>query len=460
MISAGLFRVLLSAVKELNRLDAPADNKLRDFFQRNKQLGRRDRHVISETVFDIFRNRRLYHHWISTLGGPVERGQILASLVHRKQLQDLAAHVKPLQLSEIDQAWIINLQASLQDSATSMAASNRLRPEVALSVPDWAWASLVAQYGESDAARIAAAALQPAPIDLRVNTLKAQREQVQAALAAQGIDTQPIAWLGNGLRVSGKPAVDQTNAFEQGWFEVQDAGSQWLSECVDARRGQTVIDFCAGAGGKTLALAAQMKNSGQIYAVDVAAFRLNRLRPRLARSGATNVQPFLIDSEHDPKLGRFKRKADRVLVDAPCSGSGTWRRNPDLKWRQQAQGILPLQDQQVSILTEASKLVRKGGRLIYSTCSLFAAENQAVAERFMNSPEGASFKWLEGSLRSPRGQVAEYEEAEQNGAGESLRHNSLPNEAATESANRPAMLQLKPHEVDADGFFVALFERC
>jgi 16S rRNA (cytosine967-C5)-methyltransferase len=185
-----------------------------------------------------------------------------------------------------------------------------------------------------------------------------------------------------GLRIRGKPAIEKLEVFEKGWFEVQDAGSQRLVEFAAPRRGQTVVDFCAGAGGKTLALASAMRSTGQVYACDVSSARLQRLKPRLARSGATSVQPFGIDNEHDPKLKRLAGRADLVLVDAPCSGTGTLRRNPELKWRMQEDAIDELVRLQTSILAAAAKLVKRGGVLVYATCSLLQRENEAVAQAF------------------------------------------------------------------------------
>ena len=202
------------------------------------------------------------------------------------------------------------------------------------------------------------------------------------SLAGEGIAAEPLTLAPLALRVQGKPALERTQAFLRGDVEVQDAGSQLLAHLAAPRRGQTVVDFCAGAGGKTLALAALMRGSGQVFACDISAARLTRLRPRLARSGASNVQPFGIDNEHDLKLERLAGRADVVLVDSPCSGTGTLRRNPDLKWRFDPASLAALAATQRSILAAAARLVRPGGALVYATCSLLDEENDAVRRDF------------------------------------------------------------------------------
>ncbi len=416
MIGSGLFKAGLLALQDVLKLDLPADLKLRHHFKKQPKLGRRDRHWIAELVFDVLRQRRRYMHWCSSLGGQTERGLALCSVARRGYFanEPLESFVKPLVLSERDYAWLENLLTNL---AAGEEFEAQVKTAVRLSLPDWSFEQLIRDHGEPTAQAIALASVQNAGLDLRVNTLKANATQVVAALAAANIEATAVPWFPEALRVEGKPALDKVPEFEQGWFEVQDAGSQFLASKVDAKRGQTVVDFCAGAGGKTLAIAAQMKNSGQIYAMDISNTRLARLRPRLARSGVTNVQPFAIDTERDPKLARLRGRADRVLVDAPCTGSGTWRRNPDMKWRIDEKAFRQLQDQQGSILEAASLLVRPGGWLIYSTCSLYRPENQAIIERFLSSTAGQGF---------------------------------------AADPTEPTGRQLLPHEVEADGFYVCV----
>jgi 16S rRNA (cytosine967-C5)-methyltransferase len=223
----------------------------------------------------------------------------------------------------------------------------------------------------------------PAPLDLRVNVLKASRDDVIAELAKAPIVCEPTSYAPQGIRLQKKPALQNLPLFKDGAIEVQDEGSQLLSQIVGAKRGEMVVDFCAGAGGKTLALGAAMRNTGRLYAFDVSEKRLAKLKPRLARSGLSNVHPVVIAHENDAKIKRLAGKIDRVLVDAPCSGLGTLRRNPDVKWRQTPESLAELNAKQASILAGAARLVKPDGRLVYATCSLLDEENDAIVAQFL-----------------------------------------------------------------------------
>jgi 16S rRNA (cytosine967-C5)-methyltransferase len=256
---------------------------------------------------------------------------------------------------------------------------------VQLNLPEWIYKALEPRFAPAEMAQLAAALNYPAPLDLRSNPIKASREELLRALSQAGIEGGETPFAPFGVRVTGKPALSKLDAFKDGWFEVQDEGSQLLCTLLAPRRGEMVVDFCAGAGGKTLALGAMMRSSGRLYAFDVSDKRLAKLKPRLARSGLSNVNPVLIDSEHDAKIKRLIGKIDRVLVDAPCSGLGTLRRNPDLKWRQSPESIAELAPKQLSILTSAARLLKRGGRLVYATCSILEAENEAVVKAFLET---------------------------------------------------------------------------
>jgi 16S rRNA (cytosine967-C5)-methyltransferase len=271
---------------------------------------------------------------------------------------------------------------------------------------------------------------QPAPLDLRVNSLKANRDDVVKVLAEAPILAVPTPFAPLGLRVLKKPALQNLPLFKSGAIEVQDEGSQLLAQILGAKRGEMVVDFCAGAGGKTLALGATMRNTGRLYAFDISEKRLAKLKPRLARSGLSNVHPVLIAHEKDAKIKRLAGKIDRVLVDAPCSGLGTLRRNPDVKWRQKVDAVAEMQIKQASILAGAARLLKGGGRLVYATCSLLDDENDFIVNQFLaDHPE---------FVLVPMSKV--------------LAEQKIDLEMGD-------FLKLLPHRHQTDGFFAAVLER-
>jgi 16S rRNA (cytosine967-C5)-methyltransferase len=272
-----------------------------------------------------------------------------------------------------------------------------------------------------------------AGLDLRVNTFKAKRDDVQAAFKAEGINALPTPYSPIGLRIAGKPALHKLDVFMRGDVEVQDEGSQLLALMLGAKRGEMVADFCAGAGGKTLALGAEMRNTGRLYAFDTSGHRLASLKPRLARSGLSNVYPAQIAHERDERIKRLAGKLDRVLVDAPCSGLGTLRRNPDLKWRQTPQSVEELRVKQAAILASASRLLKPGGRLVYATCSLLDAENEEIAQAFSTEREFQIVPALDVLTKAHVGQA--------------------------DTLVRGDFLRLWPHRHGTDGFFAAVWER-
>ena len=363
-------RVLLDAcsalLREVLKFEAPADGVASAFFRKHKALGARERHTLTDTVYTVLRRRLLLQHLAQGGPGAIERR--LAVLGWTGDATFLRAALSPDEL-----VWLARAQAV--DLGT-------LAPKLRHNLPDWIAQPLQAQLGEAGFWSLVESLEQPAPLDLRVNVLKAKRETVQAALAEAGIEARPTPYSPWGLRVQGKPSLNKLDAFVQGEVEVQDEGGQLLALLTDARRGEMVVDFCAGAGGKTLALGAAMRNTGRLYAFDVSGHRLDALKPRLARSGLSNVYPVQIAHERDDRIKRLAGKIDRVLVDAPCSGLGTLRRNPDLKWRQSPQAVAALTATQGAILASAARLLKPGGRLVYATCSLLAAENEAVCAAF------------------------------------------------------------------------------
>ncbi|MGH8282809.1 MAG: RsmB/NOP family class I SAM-dependent RNA methyltransferase, partial [Gammaproteobacteria bacterium] len=257
---------------------------------------------------------------------------------------------------------------------------------VRTNLPDWLCNRLVTQFGEVETLALAAALNQPASVDIRVNTSKATRAALQQTLAEAGYDLALTPYSPLGLRCDKRGPLFTTEAFRNGWFELQDEGSQLVGLLVEAQPKQKIMDFCAGAGGKTLQLASVMGNNGVVYACDVSARRLDRIKPRLKRAGTDIIQRLLIRDEQDRKLASLHGKMDAVLVDAPCSGTGTLRRNPDIKWKHiNLEELAALQSR---ILAAASRLVKPGGRLVYATCSLLDEENNEVIATFLDSHRG------------------------------------------------------------------------
>jgi 16S rRNA (cytosine967-C5)-methyltransferase len=400
--------------------EQPADRVVADFFRAQRALGVRDRHVLADGAFALLRRLPLWRHLADVAnGGRGEMARRLAILVWQGNAGVLRAA-----LDDRERAWLERCQAfDLQ------ALPERLRHNL----PDWLAEPLQARLGDEFWPWVAATDA-PAPLDLRVNALKADRDAILVRLRAAGIDAAPTPHSPLGLRVVGKPALQRLDVFADGLVEAQDEGSQLLALITGAKRGEMVVDFCAGAGGKTLALGAQMRNTGRLYAFDVSGHRLAALKPRLARSGLGNVHPAQIAHERDDRVARLAGKVDRVLVDAPCSGSGTLRRHPDLKWRQSAETVAGLAPTQRAILAAAARLVKPGGRLVYATCSVLDRENRAVADEF--DANQAAF------VRVPA--LAALQRAQVTGAETLVVGNEL---------------QLWTHRHGTDGFFAAIWER-
>jgi 16S rRNA (cytosine967-C5)-methyltransferase len=396
----------------------PADSVVSDFFREHRALGSRERHTLAETTYAVLRQRLLLQHLAQSGKGEIERR--LAILGWQGNEGFLRAA-----LTDSEQQWLARVQ-----SVDRTALPDKLRHNL----PEWLAERLQHTLGE-DFWPFVESMSAGAPLDLRVNTLKAKREDVRAALAEAGIQAEPTPYSPLGLRVQGKPALQKVEAFTRGDVEVQDEGSQLLALLTDAKRGEMVVDFCAGAGGKTLALGAAMRNTGRLYAFDTSGHRLASLKPRLARSGLSNVYPVQIAHERDDRIKRLAGKIDRVLVDAPCSGLGTLRRNPDMKWRQTPQAVDELRAKQAAILDSAARLLKPGGRLVYATCSLLEAENEEVAAAF-TAAHATQFKPLPVAGLLQAAHVA-----------------------AAEGLVRGEYLRLWPHRHGTDGFFAAAWER-
>ncbi|MDA7417928.1 RsmB/NOP family class I SAM-dependent RNA methyltransferase [Xenophilus arseniciresistens] len=352
-------------VARVLKFDHPADAIVSRFFRENRQLGPRERATLAETAYGVLRKKLLYEHLARSGSGPRERRLAILGFHGPRDFLKSA-------LNEQERRWL--------DACDGVKPEELMAPH-RHNLPEWLAGPLQQQLG-ADFLPLAESLMQPAPLDLRVNALSAKRDEVRAALKKEGVQAQPTPHSPWGLRAEGKPSVNRLALFTNGAIEVQDEGSQLLALLLDAKRGEMVVDFCAGAGGKTLAVGAAMRNTGRLYAFDTSAHRLDALKPRLARSGLSNVHPAAIAHERDERVKRLAGKIDRVLVDAPCSGLGTLRRNPDLKWRQTPEAVQELVQKQGAILQSAARLVKPGGRLIYATCSVLPEENEAIAEAF------------------------------------------------------------------------------
>ena len=397
-----------TALAELLTFARPADQALSAYFRAHRDLGQQDRAFVAETVFAVLRRKRSLE---AAAGSAAPHALAIAALIRIFGLSGRA-------LGDNDAALAARVKS---------AETGTFSQAVQADLPDWLWQRLSAENSTAQATAIARGLLNPAPLDLRVNLAKLSREQ---ALARLDLAAAPTPHSPAGIRLKGKPQINRHALFLEGALEVQDEGSQLLAYLLAPRRGEMVADFCAGAGGKTLALSMLMRGAGRIYAMDVSEKRLRELAPRAARAGISNVHPIVLSGEGDIRAKRLAGKLDRVLVDAPCSGFGTLRRNPDLKWRHGESALAELAAKQLRILKAAAKLLKPGGRLVYATCSILSEENDAVADRFAaEHPEFMALSCTE--LLAAQRIVLE--------TGERLR--------------------LWPHRHGTDGFFAAAFER-
>ena len=364
-----------AVLTQMLTFEQPADVVLSNYLRNHRKLGRNDRHEIAETAFAAIRH---YQKIATALRRPAVQSRkaalaalILGRSVNISQIEDL------LNNADNEKEFLSSLKARKNEFSGCL--------NTAAELPSWLIARLQQHYTDEQILAFGRSVAQPAPLDVRVNTLNSKRDKALAQLQTEYPQAIATPYAPHGIRFPNKPALNQHPLFLDGTIEVQDEGSQLLAQLVNAKRGEIIVDFCAGAGGKTLAIGAQMANKGRIYAFDVSEKRLANLKPRMTRAGLTNIHPEKIHSETDPRITRLAGKADRVLVDAPCSGLGTLRRNPDLKYRQSPDTLASLQTQQQNILHAAAELVRAGGRLVYATCSILPEENENQAEHFLQT---------------------------------------------------------------------------
>lgn len=380
-----IFNHIVISLKQIFGLEGErgyhADKVIERLFQTNRKLGARDRRFLAEAIYDIVRWWRL----LSYCAGVNESGTI-----------------KESELGRIIGAWLIVTDRELPDwpefaevetaDVQKKHKEAKAIPSVRESVPDWLYELGLDELGEERWHEVLFQLNHQAPVVLRANRLKIDREELMRKLSQEGIETTLAAGTTDGLILKERKNVFTTESFKLGYFEVQDGASQQAAVKLDPQTSERVIDACAGAGGKSLHIAALMRNKGKVIAMDVHAKKLEELRKRSARAGADIIETRLIDSTKVIK--RLEKSADRVLLDVPCSGLGVLRRNPDTKWKLTRDELHRLHALQKEILSSYSRMLKPGGRLVYATCSILPSENSKQVEWFL-SENAEAWKLLE-----------------------------------------------------------------
>lgn len=412
---------------------APVDGMMADYFRTRRYIGSKDRGAISDMVYFILRFGGSVQWHIEACDRSVTpRRVVMVALLFMPKPMSVEEIIDAFEGTKYTPTPVTDAERTMLEKCAKREFRPADMPEDArLNYPQWAVGRLHDAFGDEIEAAMEALNTQ-APIDLRTNTLKClDAKALILALDRDGYFGTPTPLSPLGVRLQKRLPAFNTQAFKDGQFEMQDEGSQVVSLLVKAKPGQKVIDFCAGAGGKTLAIAATMENKGRILAWDVSAKRLEQMGKRLARAGVNNVQTHVLRDEADPFLKRHLKSADWVVVDAPCSGSGTWRRNPDLKWRFTLDDLQEVKAVQQRILQNAARLVKPGGRLVYITCSVFPDENFWQVQQFLGG--NPTFR-----VEAP-GELWNNHLQHREGVG--------------------ACLVLSPHKDGTDGFFTAVLQR-
>jgi 16S rRNA (cytosine967-C5)-methyltransferase len=417
----------IDILSNIARTHAPADRVVDGWARASRYAGSKDRMAVSELVYSALRHRAELSDALKSSEPRLLALGALALIEGRGSeaaisLADGGAHA-PAPLSEAEQNTLRN--AALPDKSA--------QPWIRLNYPDWLHGELVEAFGDRLEVEMAAM-IGRAPTDLRINVLKGSREKTLERLSGENVGAEPTPHSPWGLRLTTRSNLPALQSFRDGLFEVQDEGSQLACLITNARPGEQVLDLCAGGGGKTLALASMMKNRGQIYASDVEPRRLANLQPRAKRAGIRNVQTLALspwqEGEADPSLALLAEKMDRVLIDAPCSGSGAWRRNPDARWNLTQEHLAQYHRAQIETLSRAALAVKRGGHLVYVTCSLLPSENERQIENVLSTHPGFELENWEASL------------------------DYVP------PALKPGgTVRLSPTSTNTDGFFVAVLRR-
>ncbi|WP_417798285.1 RsmB/NOP family class I SAM-dependent RNA methyltransferase [Terasakiella pusilla] len=424
---------MLNEMGETGRnMDAILSSRFRHM---QDQLERRDRRDLENRTRSVLMNYRKLLWWLKKIKlQPTMRTLLLADMILSEksdiaQLEKLCIGSKN-RMDMLRKEEIAGLKRLLGKDMIHPDMSEGVQADC----PDWAVKGLKEVFGDNFADELRALNDKPST-DFRVNTLHSDRETVKESLKSQGFQTVETPMSPIGLRQldAGGPLLSETEAFRQGWIEIQDEGSQLVAQIVGAKKGMQVVDFCAGAGGKTLAMAAMMENSGHLVACDVHSKRLQRAKVRLKRAGVVNAERRQLESTFDKWVKKSRGKFDRVLIDAPCSGSGTWRRNPDSKWSKDETDLAELVKLQSEILQSAARLTKTGGRLIYATCSLLPEENERQIEAFL--AQNDSFAVVKAIDVWAELELGDYPSASQD------------------------YLRLTPAQNNCDGFFACVLEK-
>ena len=367
---------VIDGILQIFNEDAYADKVVQQLLKRDKRWGSRDRAFVAETTYDIVRWKRLYAE-IANVKEPFNRDDVW-------RLFAVWATLKGIRLP--DWKYFENTPTrKIKGRFDELSKIRKYRE----SIPDWIDELGIEELGEEVWNKEMAVQNKQADVILRTNTLKTTKKELQKALAEENIETEFLDNYPSALRLTKRANVFKTNAFKNGWFEVQDASSQLVADFLDVKPGMKVVDTCAGAGGKTLHLASLMKNKGNIVAMDIYESKLKKLKVRAKRNGVHNVDLKVIDSTKPVK--KLHNKADRILIDAPCSGLGVLRRNPDAKWKLEPEFIDRIKNTQQEVLHQYSKMLKSGGKMVYATCSILPSENQEQVDTFLNSDSGKEF---------------------------------------------------------------------
>lgn len=370
---------VIDSIRDIFNEGVYADKAVEKALQRDKRWGARDRKFVAETIYDIVRWNRLYAE-IAEVKVPYDRNNIW-------RLFSVWCTLRGIPLPDWNQIGDVPLRR-IKGRFDELSRIRKFRE----SIPDWIDELGVKELGEDIWTKEIAALNKQAEVVLRTNTLNTTKEILQRKLRSENIETEFLPNHPHALKLIERANVFTTEAFHEGLFEVQDASSQLVAAYLDVQPGMKVVDACAGAGGKTLHLAALMQNKGQIIAMDIYESKLKKLKIRARRNKAHNIDLRVIDSTKVIK--KLHDKADRVLIDAPCSGLGVLRRNPDSKWKLQPEFIENIKKVQQDVLQQYSKMVKPGGKMVYATCSVLPSENQQQVDLFLTSEAGKEFTFV------------------------------------------------------------------